>query len=471
MTRTSLPVQAPKVREDWTLYGAMRYVGEEPEDAARYAYIYYYHSCEQDEETRRFAAYPESYRQNQLRDAIEAFDKGAWNRWFQRRHVEFDGTDYDNWTGDYSDITYNTIRALVYIACTDIDPDYIIYDLFDLDYDPSSEPIVSLANGEFSSYSRRTISFHKIGGGSNSSHYRDSGGHRYVPMEAVVNVAMEVDEQSGGDGRSRRTYKNAIRRLRKNGMVKWAEIVDGKDYRLYPESMPDPPEANRIKFEGKEYTPEPEAEEDAEQEIMTDGGKPTSDQNETATVKTYPTYREVAPELPELVREVVVGDWMRPIQDRVEQVLLFGSFASPYDEIHSNSDIDVFIICEPWGNPVASTGLATKTMPTGAFYDFQVADQWDCDWKEARNRLDDAVLKVLDESVTYLFDIAGGDRVIDLYLGNREQADRFAKKDFLPAPVAKPVWSVSDGFDDLEAEGVDIESIRRHRFDPTGRKQ
>jgi hypothetical protein len=255
----------------WTLYGAMLHVGEEPKDAARYAYIYYYHSCEQDEETRRFTSYPEAYRTNQLRDAINAFDKGDWNRWFRRRHIEFDEGDYDNWTGDYSDITYDTIRALVYITCTDFDPEYVIRDLFELDYDPSSEHIQNLANGVFDEYTRRKESFHKIGRGVNPSPYRGSARYRYTPKEAIVNVAMEID------GRSKSTYDNAIGQLHKNGVLKWAEIVCGVDYRLYPTTIEDPPEANRIKFQGEEYVPE------SEPELMTDGGQPISEESREQT--------------------------------------------------------------------------------------------------------------------------------------------------------------------------------------------
>lgn len=260
----------------WSLYGAMLYVGEDPEDAARYTYIYYHHCCEQDERSRKFASYPEVYRQNQLRDAISAFNKGAWNRWFNRKHPDgFDPDDYENWTGDYSDTTYNTVRALVYIACTDLDPEFILHDLFELDYSPSSEPIVSLSSGEYRRNSK-TQSFHKIGPGGTSSHYRSPSGdlsdNHYVPIKVVVEAAMELDN------RSERTYENAIRRLRKNGLLKWAEIKNGVDYRIYPINLPDPPEAELIKFEGEQYTPEPQPEEDVEREsepkLMTDGGQP-----------------------------------------------------------------------------------------------------------------------------------------------------------------------------------------------------
>lgn len=249
------------------LYGVMLYAGEDPEDAARLTYIYYDHCCEQDDDHRIFAVWPEGYRRDRLRRAISGFEKGAWNRWCRRDNPDgFDEEDYENWTGDYSETTYDTIRALVHIACTEFDPEYIIYDQFELDYDPSSEPIVNLANGEWSEYSKRTESIPKIGGGSNSPHYRDSARYRFAPTEAIVNVAMELD------GRSKSTYQNAIQRLRKNGFLKWAEITEGVDYRLYLNSMPDPGEANRIKFEGEEYVPETMPGEDAKQEILTDGG-------------------------------------------------------------------------------------------------------------------------------------------------------------------------------------------------------
>ncbi|AGN02441.1 hypothetical protein L593_12510 [Salinarchaeum sp. Harcht-Bsk1] len=260
----------------WTLYGAMLHIGDEPEDAARNAYIYYYRSCEQDGERRRFIIEGEGYRVNQLNDAIEIFDKGDWNRWFRRKHPDgFDEEDFESWTGDYSNITYDTIRALVYITSTEFDPEYVLHDLFELDYDPSSEHIQNLANGVFDEYTRRTKSFHKIGAGSNPSPYRDSARYRYAPKEAIVNVAMEID------GRSKSTYDNAIGQLHKKGVLKWAEIRPGQDYRIYPTTIDDPPEANRIKFEGEEYVPEPE--EESEPELMTDGGQPMSEESREST--------------------------------------------------------------------------------------------------------------------------------------------------------------------------------------------
>lgn len=258
----------------WTLYGAMLHIGEEPEDAARNAYIYYYHSCEQDEERRRFTIEGEGYRLNQLKDAIEIFDKGDWNRWFNRKHPDGDDNEYGN-------IVYDTVQALVYIACTNFDPEYILHEQFQLDYDPTSEHILNLANGEFDEYTRKSISFHKIGGVSNSTPYGDSAQSRYVPIRAIVKIAMEVDEQSGGNGRSEDTYKNAIRRLRKKGGLKWAQIKEGVDYRIYPTTVEDPPEAELIKVGDEEYTPEPE--EESEPELMTDGGQPISEESREST--------------------------------------------------------------------------------------------------------------------------------------------------------------------------------------------
>ena len=68
----------------------------------------------------------------------------------------------------------------------------------------------------------------------------------------------------------------------KNGVFKWAEIVCGVDYRLYPTTIEDPPEANRIKFRGEEYVPESDGEE-SEPELMTDGGQPISEESREQT--------------------------------------------------------------------------------------------------------------------------------------------------------------------------------------------
>lgn len=243
------------------LFGAMKYAGESDEDAAKLSYIIYYHYCEEDEESRKFTNWPEQYRQNQLREAIKGFDLGEWHRWRRRENADgFDEEDYRNWTDDYSDITYDILVALVKIGCEGVTPEDATR-LYEIDLPESSEEIENLHNGIYT----ETSSFTKIGGVSDSPSSRGLQGHRYVPMKVVVETAKKVD------GRSEKTYKNAIRRLRKRGVLKWAEITPGQDYRIYPSMLPDPEEAERIKFEGEEYTPE-SASPTVEPEIMTDGG-------------------------------------------------------------------------------------------------------------------------------------------------------------------------------------------------------
>ncbi|MDS0280927.1 hypothetical protein [Haloarcula onubensis] len=245
----------------WMLFGAMKYAGESDEEAAKLAYSYYYHHCENDEEARKFSTSPERYRQDRLRDAIEEFEMGDWLRWVRRNNSDFDSDDWKNWTNEPSDICHDLALAIIDIGCGLWEPEYASQ-LYEVDIPESSEVITSLYNGT-------SPSQHKITPVGDSERESDSGVHRYIPRKVVEEVLLEIDS------RGEETYKKTLKNLRDAGMVKLAQIKVGEDYRIYPASLDDPPEAEKVWFEGESYVPETEpepTEEEPEPKIMTDGG-------------------------------------------------------------------------------------------------------------------------------------------------------------------------------------------------------
>lgn len=262
------------------LYGVMRFTGEDPREAAKLAYIAYWHYCHEDDNQRNFADWPEGYRIDRLKRAISGFDWGGWYRWRRWKHEDgLDDEDPHNWTNDYGEPCYKIALALVDIGCGELTPEEAVR-YYEVDLPTGSDTIIELANGEQCeelgtppilgndriNSTKYTLSSPKIRGVGDSTSYADSPSQRWVQMRDVVSAATEIDS------RSRRTYKTVIQNLRKDGYLKWAEIKQGVDYRIYPAHFPDPPDANRVKFKSEEYEPEQPGSDESEKEVMTDGG-------------------------------------------------------------------------------------------------------------------------------------------------------------------------------------------------------
>ncbi len=258
----------------WLLYGIMRYAGETPEDAGKLAYIVYYHYCEESEGDRRFVDWPERYRQDQLLEAIENFDRNRWIHWHRRNHPDGrDEDDWEHWSDDYGTVGYDLVLAMVDIGCGLADRE-LASQTYDLDLPELTDIRDTL------SISQSNL-FHKIPPGGSSSRSCDSSDCGYPSTQAVQEAVVEADESTGGDPLDSSSVKTIRQRLQRKGALKVAELEKGVDYRIYPASLPDPQEANRVWFEGEEYEPDVSEEDDAESDdgeqeteakIMTDGG-------------------------------------------------------------------------------------------------------------------------------------------------------------------------------------------------------
>lgn len=266
------------------LYGVLIYMDEPPTEAAKLAYIGYWHYCQQSGD-RIFTHYPEGYRIDRLRRAIDGFDQGSWYRWL-RWDQNSEEIGRSRWTGDYGDVCYNIIAALVDIGCGQLAPEEAVRQ-YQIDLPTDSDTIIGLWQGknfchpdtppilgsDSPSYGDTTLSNGKALDDSLSDH-GDISDRRYLQMSSLIEVATTIDS------RSESSFKNVVRRMRRRGDLKWAEIEQGVDYRIYPPHLPDPPQANLIKCTGEEYEPD-KARSESSPEVMTDGGSDTRESSES----------------------------------------------------------------------------------------------------------------------------------------------------------------------------------------------
>lgn len=164
-------------------------------------------------------------------------------------------------------------------------------------------------------------------------------------------------------------------------------------------------------------------------------------------VKKYPTFREIAPDLPDTIRSVIVGDWLADVQHRVAEVGVYGSFVSPYSKVTPDSDVDVLLVIEDWdGEYEQSIGmlviedwkmkLASRSFLMGGNLGVasgisQTADSE----RDISPELKDALRNCVDENG---IEVAGERRVVDFTVASPEQADR-RNRDGSVMPYA-PIW-------------------------------
>lgn len=178
-----------------------------------------------------------------------------------------------------------------------------------------------------------------------------------------------------------------------------------------------------------------------------------------AGIKTHPTFREVAPELPEKIESLIVEDWFSEVRHRITEVGVFGSFASPYKEINADSDVDVLLVVEDWPNRyVMSVGpwlFPDWLLKSGIGMLGMAGNSRALDYgpRQEVNDLDISpeMGKALRKCVTKGgIDVAGETRRVDIGVGTPEQADEVHRE----APVNRheyaPVWRSDEGCKEYE---------------------
>ncbi|QZP38540.1 hypothetical protein [Halobaculum magnesiiphilum] len=262
------------------------------------------HKYTEDGQVRRWLEEGESYKRDRLGRAFEAADRGKFQRFLNRQ----EGDDRERW-GDYSVVTYGHVRFAVNLLVGKItvdpeDPDLdgirdtaaVLYE-FDLDRDRLAElldnpptPVHGTTpnsgcvptresphdGGKIGEHENRRPEVENMGEG--------VGNHGYPEQNEVVEACQQLDPS-----RDRDTHEEALRRLRRDGIVKQARV--GRKYLVYPSTLPDPENACCVKCNGEEYDPREETERSSgEVHLRTDGGtdmSTTTSTNESSTDNKY----------------------------------------------------------------------------------------------------------------------------------------------------------------------------------------
>lgn len=248
-----------------------RYVDEQP-----YA---------KDGKKRKWYKRSDRYKKIQLTDAIEVFDPNIWNRWSR--------TERENRrsTGNYAKLTKDVVRAVVDMMTADYPLSLEFYrDQYRLDIrplrvcdTPTREQVgtppegvtrtaASRPSGPCASNADRTKT--------ESADDRDGTVFTSNPKprtkEEIVDVCQLLDPDN-----SRRTHKNVIGRLKREGEIKHAECPDrpnGQRHVYYTHRDHDPTDAKWVKSNGEECKLTPrkvkQTPDDPSQEVLADSGAP-----------------------------------------------------------------------------------------------------------------------------------------------------------------------------------------------------
>lgn len=201
------------------------------------------HPITDDRHPRKWLARDEAYREDRFQRAICRCDRGKFNRFLNRDPR--DRIEGQTWTGEYSHVTYSKIRLALDLRVGRLNAFFeTIEDLCDTaaafyQHDPNEEALRDLLNTHVPPTTVR---------GTTPNEGCVSPEDYPSPSE-IVKTARQLDEGYNDKG----SYEEALRRLRREGIVKLARV--GRRYVVYPARLPDPPDACFIKCDGKKYDP------------------------------------------------------------------------------------------------------------------------------------------------------------------------------------------------------------------------
>lgn len=233
------------------LYGVMTVFGNEDEQRAReLAYAVYTSYCEQtkwmkDGQPRKWNVENQQYRENILTWGVNNFDRGKFQRWLNHRNIPTE--EWRAWTGDYSDTTYNVVLFSLKLLSGELPGNYdshspdrlqdialTIYGLH-VDREVLAEVVTLPPLSQDSTPLEGCIS---------PSDYPTKG--------EVTELARLLDEGHNKE----RTYEEALRRLRRDGVAVMTCLTEGVDYRYYAHGVPDPKDAEWVKTNREKRPPE-----------------------------------------------------------------------------------------------------------------------------------------------------------------------------------------------------------------------
>lgn len=238
------------------LYGVMTVFGGEDESRAKeLAYAVYSHYGEQNPyvkdktgKRRKWLLRDEKYRQDRLAFAGSEFDRGKFLRWVRKGRNNTN--EWRGWSDDYSDTTYDTVRFALNLLSGVLPVDYgdlstdslrdIAHTVYGFDVaEETLQEIISLNHTPLLSKDSTPLE----GCISPSD---------YPKKRDVIEVARRLDEGHNKE----RTYEEALRRLRRDGVATMACLKEGVDYRYYPHGVPDPKDAEWVKTNSVKRAPE-----------------------------------------------------------------------------------------------------------------------------------------------------------------------------------------------------------------------
>jgi hypothetical protein len=217
------------------LYGVFRHYGYEEQRAKELARAKYSEHVREnpftkDGQSRKWKDRGREYRRMILRNAIRQFDESQFKKLMNkesnsRRHFN-----------KYSELTYAHINFGLEILIYDWD--------------------IELAHGNASIYNLE-YSREEIESAVTTTHmYQDippspmgESECRFPTPKSVRELCSALDRNGEG------TYKEALKRMRRNGEIKLACLEEGVDYRVYPFDLEDPKNAEWVKGGGERYEP------------------------------------------------------------------------------------------------------------------------------------------------------------------------------------------------------------------------
>lgn len=201
------------------------------------------HPITDDGQPRKWLNRDETYRKERLQRAICCCDRGKFNRFLNRGPRG--QSKWQTWTGEYSWVTYSKIRLALHLRVGWLNDFFeTIEDLCETvatfyQHDPNEEALRDLLDTHIP-----PTTVHGTTPNSGCVPPED-----YPSPSEIAQTARQLDERDNKKG----TYEEALRRLRREGMVKLARV--GRQHVVYPSRLPDPPDACYVKCEGEKYEP------------------------------------------------------------------------------------------------------------------------------------------------------------------------------------------------------------------------
>ena len=220
------------------LYGVFRHYDLSHSRSEELATTTYTHYClesqyTKDGQPRKWVNRDSEYRNAIAKHAIKKYDRDEFRKLLNKSDYERafneEGEYVGRKWGEYGQITYNYAHFVIDWFIEQYDPEEAqeIAKLWDLDIDRSV--LLDVYNTHM--YYDTT----PLNGGKKNT---------YPSPKEVRTVCSELDS------RGEETYKTALQRHRREGKLKLA-YLDGNHYVVYPADLPDPTEAQYIRFEGE----------------------------------------------------------------------------------------------------------------------------------------------------------------------------------------------------------------------------